>query len=269
VGHRYAPSHLIDSLDFWVETYADADVSGYPSRAYIDNVNVRTWKFPAVYADVRLQNASINQVSSSGISYMNNSIISCYGPPNYPGYSYSIEYGFNYLRNIKNKGYITPWIMAPQWIYSIPLFVTNDHNLNARSILYILNDLENPIEMTGVIDPSIDSPYFQAKGSAMNAQYFEIDMENSTAYYYIFRARYSNKVFLVEYYNDLGRAGIIKKIGLYEDSVYNTPIILFAAKSSGGSQLEDAIPGYPLEILTIGVGVIFVVLYSLKKKNIH
>ena len=277
-GFRYAQSHLMDTLSYEILLSDKADNNRYYSSAYIDNVNLHSWKFPAVYADVTLRNATISadESTKAGIVYMKNSIISSYEPPKYPGSSYSISFNKDYLLSAENPGYITPWILAPDWKYLIPQIVTSNHELNVESILHILNDLDNPIEERGLIQPSQWSPYATDPNSALSAQFFEFSSEDSLPYNYYFKSRYSDYVLLVDYFSDTFRAGLLKSIYLYNGSSKGVPLIVFDvdvsegwADASGGASTEStSIDGINVGSLLIlsTVGVLLI-LNKMKKQR--
>ena len=248
VGYRYAPSHLLNALDFWIDVDEDFNQpnDSYRSTAYVDNIELKTWKFPAIFADVRLENATINAITPEGIRYMNNSIISCYEPPKYPGNSYSISYESSYLLSASNPGFITPWVMAPSWQYYIPLVVTSDHNMNVQSILKVINDIDHPIEERGVVQPTPDSPYVTDKEMGLNEQFFEFVNSESGPYKYHFDARFSDQILIIEYYNSLEGSGILKSIHLYNSSLGEQPMVQLVV--TGGFDTEEPfIDGYPMD----------------------
>jgi hypothetical protein len=221
-GYRYAEGHLVNKIKFRLENYA----FNKPSYAYIDSLRIKQFSFPAVYANVNLKNSTLlsNPSTASGISYMNNSIISCYEPPKFPDGTYQIGYTNQYLLNALNPGLLTPWIMAPVWGYLFPLVVTNNHELNIRSILAILNNVDQPLETRGVNQPIPNSVYSLEPGMGFAEQWFELNTTESRPYYYLFSARYSNYVFVVEYYNGANQEGILKSINYYPgDNVNSIP----------------------------------------------
>jgi hypothetical protein len=265
---RYSPSHRVSSLDFWVETKERADQPDWPSRAYIDNVKLKTFKFPAIFADVILENQTIGLVEKEGLSYMNDSIISCYEPPVYPDNTATIDYDIKYLLNAKNEGFITTWDLAPEWYYYLPLVATTNHKLNIDSILKILNDVEHPLEETGVQKPPLNSLYKKTPGYSIASQYYEYNTTGSSPYIYRFDARYSDMILFVEYYSDIARASILKEIVIYNFTTNVAPHVRFETECEGyGYENDPSIAGFPVQIVMMVSGVFSLAMIVMIKKK--
>jgi hypothetical protein len=265
-GARYISTQLVNTARFWIQTEA----VNAKSIAYIDNFNVDVYRFPAVYADVKLENSTISRVSPGGISYMNKSAISSYQPPKYPDQSRILELNSDYTRTVSNPTLLTNWPFAPLWLYSFPLVISQtNHELNVRSILHYVNNPNTPIEKMSVLEPQSTSAFYtRTYGGPLASQYFEYLPEESKPeqFDYHFKARYTNNFMRVKYYEDPIRMGLIESIVIAPDSVRNDQkaIILVDFRFAGGEQSD--IPGYPhVAIITI-IGTFAILIYTKKKK---
>jgi len=268
---RYCPTNLINSLDIWLETTKNTPLEE-SSEAYIDNLELRTWHFPAVYADTVLANKDISSYDPNGISFMNNSIISCYEPPKYPLENVDISLNTEYLLNAKNPSHMTPWLYAPSWVYAIPPVLTSDHDINVRSLMHIINNVEKPLEERGIYDPKAESMYGTEPEKRLNAQYFEYNESGSDVYKYRFDARYGSQYFQVELFDDLEREGMVKSIQLYNKSM-NEDFLLFDFNyqyfGSFYGEEQEFIPGFPFEMILLiaGCSIFFLIRIGDKGKK--
>lgn len=267
-GARYVSTQLFDSIRFSIASKDE----GIGSKAFIDNVNIRTYRFPAVYADVTLTNSTSSSDLLGGEPYMNKTAISAYQPPKYPDLSMNIGFNADYTKNILNPGLLTHWPYAPSWLYSFPLVVSElNHDLNIKSILNVVNDPKTPIEKMGVLHPLTSSTFYTGKlGGPLASQYFEFKMEESNLeeFDYIFKARYSNNYLRVQYYNDPIRIGLIKQITLSPDSIRNDQkaVVLVEFRFAGGEQSD--IPGYPHVVAITVLGTTALYFYVNRKKKL-
>lgn len=250
VGSRIAPSHVVNALDFWLESTAK---DGTRSYAYVDNIRYDTFKIAGVYGNMTYENSTIRAQSGQiAWQYINNSLITAYEPPTYPALDalYPLSFNDAYLNNIYNPSLLTPLPQAPSWINHIPMVVTSNHTLNVQSILHVLNSVEYPIETRGINQPLSLQRYGENPANALNAQLFQYNdtMSNpsQTPFTYYFTSKVSSQIILVEYYRDLSRAGIIKKIEIYASSIYDSPFVQYT--NGWGNVEEGGIPGYPIEI---------------------
>ncbi len=265
-GARYISTQLVNTARFWIET----ESVGARSIAYIDNFKSEVFRFPAVYADVKLENNTISKVTPGGISYMNKSAISSYQPPKYPDQSRNIGLNADYTRTVSNPTVLTNWPFAPLWLYSFPLIVSEtNHDLNVRSILHYVNNPETPIEKRSVLEPQATSAFYTRKyGGPLASQYFEyLPAESKPEQFdYHFKARYTNSFMRVKYYEDPIRMGLIESITIAPDSVRNDQkaIVLVDFRFAGGEQSD--IPGYPHVAVISFIGTLCTLIYIKRKK---
>lgn len=265
-GTRFISTQLVNTARFWIKT----DAVGARSVAYVDNFEANVYRFPAVYADVKLENSTISKKNPGGISYINKSAISSYQPPKYPDASRNLALDSDYTKNVQNPTVLTNWPIAPSWLYSFPLVVSeNNHDLNVRSILHYVNHPEIPIEKMGVLEPQLTSAFYtRAYGGPLASQYFEYLSNESKLeqFDYHFKARYTNYYLRVKYFEDPIRKGLIEAISISPDSVRNDQkaIVLVDFRFAGGEQSD--IPGYPLITITTAISTIALFIYTKRKK---
>jgi hypothetical protein len=250
VGTRYAAGHEVNLIKLRLESYAIDKVS----NTYFDRLNLKTFQFPAVYADTTLRNTSIsaNPTTASGISLMNNSIITAYEPPRYPNATDAIGIDAPYLSSPLNPGKLTPWIMAPAWCYAFPLFVTADKNLNAQSILALIQNSEQTIETRGINQPAPNSDYFLSPELRLSALDFAYDASKSGEYRYFYRSQTSQKVIVVEYEDKINTAGVLKSVGLYSTEALTTKLY-YMSTAYTAVPFDEPPPNWLWVLIPVGI----------------
>jgi len=262
-GKRYAPSHVVSALDYWLESSA---ADGSRSYAYLDNIRYSMLKLPGVYADVIYSNNSIKREYGTGIRWMNRSLITTYEPPKYfgPSSNTPLVFNTNYYDSVSKPGLITTFPQSPSWVYSIPMVVSNNDTLNVLSILDIINDVSHPIETLGRMSAHKDAEIVTTPATAFASQFFELNSTMSETYKYYFNARYSSRVLVVEYYSDIKRAGILKRIQLFPDAASSGQIVYV---ENGWGNNPD-IPDYNVEMIIGFIAVMAVSLVILTKRRL-
>ncbi len=173
-GSRYAPSDLVNTVYFWLESNAQSPNGGKsPSYAFIDDFVYQSTELAGVYADLNYQTTQIS------VHYSNNTLIVAYQPPNYPkapGTTHDLSYTQAYFNDVLNPNLLTPFIDAPSWLFYLPVVVTDNDTLNINSLTYILDNVANSLETQGTLgaNPALEymtdnSTHFSVENWAYNS----------------------------------------------------------------------------------------------------
>jgi len=263
-GRRISTTQLINSISFLLESKAIGDEMGNArSSVFIDNFQAKMAQFPAVYADVQYQNATL-----TNHAYMNRTAISSISPPKYPSNTTLLGDLAGYMEKAESGDIYTNWPCAPSWIYSFPLVMSDtDHEKNIQTLLYYINNKANPIETMGILQPD-EIGYYKtgAKGGPLSNQNFTYSKEDSANFDYWFVSASSNNIIRAEYYADEG-IGIIKRIGIYPESVKNEAnAILLVDYVKVGGDIND-IAGFELFFMFMAVGIISSIMWAKKRRQ--
>ncbi len=257
-GTRISTTQLINSFSLFLES----DAISSRSSVFIDNFQANVFRFPAVYADVVYDNATIEKGS-----YMNRTAISSMNPPKYPSNAILLANPESYAANAEPNDIYTGWQLAPSWIYSFPLILSpTDHDLNIRTLLKYINDKTTPIETLGLMEPDqIGYYYTGSMGGPLCTQNFTYSQEDSKPFDYWFKSASSNNIIRIQYDSEKN-IGQIRKIGIYPESVTNeASAILMVDFVDVLGEIND-VDGYTMLLFFTAIGIIWMIKMVKKQK---
>jgi hypothetical protein len=262
-GNRYAPSNILNSIYFWLESNAPQDMRSF---AYLDQLHFSSTQLAGVYANLKYYNSTYNL----GKQYMNNSLIVAYQPPKYPASnaSYDLEYPSTaYMTNYLNPGLLSPNFWAPSWLYRFPIVVTDNDTLNELSILNILNDANNPVELWGTLGTNSQQEFGPNPSTALYLDKWYVNNSMTSPYSYYFSSNLTSRVIKVDYYSDVNHMDVMKDFQMYSDYTLQSALVLL---SNGWGDFTT--PGYNVNIMamiSIGSLMAIVIVLLMKKRVQH
>ncbi len=257
-GTRISTTQLINSFSLLLESNAISS----RSSVFIDNFQANVFRFPAVYADVIHDNATIEKKS-----YMNRTAISALNPPKYPSNTILLANPESYAANAEPNDVYTSWQLAPSWIYSFPLILSpTDHEMNVRTLLKYINDKQTPIEKMGIMEPD-QIGYYETgmMGGPLSSQNFTYSENDSKPFDYWFKSESSKNIIRIEYDSEKN-VGQIRKIGIYPESITNEARAIFMVDFVDVAGQINDIDGFPMLMFFTAIGIIWMIKFVKKQK---
>ena len=275
-GTRLFSSNLINKLEFKLETLG----AGSPSYAWVDSIQLNTYNFPAVYADVEFENATIKKTEGIAISYGNNSAISTYQAPDFPDdpenptstRGYALSFNSDYFTMYTSPNYVLGWEQSPTWHYFIPIVVpTGDNILIQRSLESLFNSTSPYLEQMGKLSELPLALSFKESEDSISAKEFEYKESQEVAelgvVQYIFETDATSEddkeTLIVEYFKNEVDDGVLSKFMIYVGTSENNRIIFFSTYKT-----TYQVPGYPLFFL-LGIAIVsFMIILTHYRRNV-
>lgn len=277
-GTRLYYSSLVNRIQFKLE----AIQSGRSSFAWVDNIEVQTYNFPATYADILFENSTIKKDYGRAQSFFNNTVISSYRAPDFPDQpeldtspnrNYSVSYNDDYFEKYTSKEYLLGWESAPCWQYAIPLVIPTDNlALVQKSIEKMITSTNPYLEELGQTSIlPFPSGYNKLTDSVafLGFTFTEAELISDIG---VMRFKFETSedyvpdryTLNIEYFWNGVDDGMLYKILIYRgSSTANSYVIMTTLET------DLAIPGYPL-LFTLGIifVTVSVLLSKYRKKTI-